>query len=496
MAFNVNPLMAEYAGISPGLKAALSSAGQAPPMNAPAITPQMKADAQPVNAGPAPEIPGIHMPDAPVPQLGSPRMPDSINPILGTTHGDTLNRESLLQHGPTVDHIASRIEGSGFGQDHPVLGKILGDTAQVAGKIGDTALNIGGSLGIPAINTLARDIPGTTQNYNHELRGANANLTQDTTNAQKEAQTASENATASKTNAETPTIAPLAKSKEDLDASEIAEHNAQAAALLHPKAKTDFEAWQQQNPGKPIEEWLKAQQSAKPPKTHEVVSIGKDGKPHNLLQGEEGNTIADEGVHYERPQVTNINENHQFAEQERGRGLLDKAEGSYRTAQQGANTMRDMVASARGGNKMSAQVLPLEGALAITTAQGVHRINRTEVDQYSGAGNLYDKIAGEVGKLTEGQPIPPNILQDIEQLTAIQEKGAYQTYKGAYDSATRRYKLNDEKPIDAPGVGAPQGGSSGKGVSLNDARQLPQYNGKSDDEIKADITKYGHTVLP
>lgn len=203
MAFNVNPLMAEYAGISPGLKAALSSAGQAPPMNAPAITPQMKADAQPVNAGPAPEIPGIHMPDAPVPQLGSPRMQDSINPILGTTHGDTLHRESLLQHGPTVDHIASRIEGSGFGQDHPVLGKILGDTAQVAGKIGDTALNIGGSLGIPAINTLARDIPGTTQNYNHELRGANANLTQDTTNAQKEAQTASENATAQHTTEDT-----------------------------------------------------------------------------------------------------------------------------------------------------------------------------------------------------------------------------------------------------------------------------------------------------
>ena len=43
----------------------------------------------------------------------------------------------------------------------------------------------------------------------------------------------------------------------------IAEHNAQAANLLHPQAKTDFEAWQQQNPGKPIEDWLKAQAANK-----------------------------------------------------------------------------------------------------------------------------------------------------------------------------------------------------------------------------------------
>jgi hypothetical protein len=45
--------------------------------------------------------------------------------------------------------------------------------------------------------------------------------------------------------------------------SEIAEHNAQAANLLHPQAKTDFEAWQAQNPGKPIEDWLKLQNQNK-----------------------------------------------------------------------------------------------------------------------------------------------------------------------------------------------------------------------------------------
>ena len=48
-----------------------------------------------------------------------------------------------------------------------------------------------------------------------------------------------------------------------LNESEVAEHNAQAAALLHPQAKTDFEAWYAQNPDKPIEDWIKLQNQSK-----------------------------------------------------------------------------------------------------------------------------------------------------------------------------------------------------------------------------------------
>jgi hypothetical protein len=45
----------------------------------------------------------------------------------------------------------------------------------------------------------------------------------------------------------------------------------------------------------------------------------------------------------------------------------------------------------------------------------------------------------------------------------------------------------------APSAGAP---SSGKGVSLAAARQLPQYKGKSDAEIKQAIQSFGHQVTP
>ena len=44
--------------------------------------------------------------------------------------------------------------------------------------------------------------------------------------------------------------------------------------------------------------------------------------------------------------------------------------------------------------------------------------------------------------------------------------------------------------------GGAQTGGSGKTVSLAAAKQLPQNKGKTDEEIKADIVKYGHTVAP
>jgi len=207
--------------------------------------------------------------------------------------------------------------------------------------------------------------------------------------------------------------------------------------------------------------------------TEHINVMGPDGKTpmianYNPETGvttdSTGKTIATP-VPYEKPQITNNNaaDNHLFAEQERGRGLLDAAEKQYRTAQQGANTMRDMLTSADAGNKMSGQMLPLEGALAITTAQGVHRINRTEVDQFAGGGSLYDKIAGEMGKVTAGQPMDAELRNDVRKLTDMQEKAAYQNYKDAHASATRRYKLEGEQPLPEPGAssgaGAPPPGA-------------------------------------
>ncbi len=189
-----------------------------------------------------------------------------------------------------------------------------------------------------------------------------------------------------------------------------------------------------------------------------------DGRPHTYLVDKQGKKVADLGEHYEKPiTIKTGGDAHEFAEEQRGRGLLDKAEGAYRTAEQGANGLRAMVDNAKVGDKMSARMLPLEGALEITTAQGVHRINRTEVDQFAGGGNLFDRLAGMLKGAATGVPFTPEILNSMAHLADIQQKGAYDNYKGAYDSATNRYHLRDEKPLDAPrgsgggGGGAPQG---------------------------------------
>lgn len=258
---NLNPVLSEIQGLSPAAQSALRMAGHVPPVdpgmtNSPAITPQMKASAAPQDAGPAPVMSPMHM-DSPAPILSAPQ-PNVSGPIPGTLPGDQLERRRLLETGSGESQISHRIQGAM--PNHPILGKILGGAAQGVATLGDVGL----SAVAPEIAT---NLPGTEYHHRALLNEAGKQVSEDTTNEQKEAQTASENATAGKTEAETPEVVPEAQARigqANATASEapsiIAEHNAQTAALLHPQAKTDFEAWQQQNPGKPIEDWIKLSQ--------------------------------------------------------------------------------------------------------------------------------------------------------------------------------------------------------------------------------------------
>jgi hypothetical protein len=101
-----------------------------------------------------------------------------------------------------------------------------------------------------------------------------------------------------------------------------------------------------------------------------------------------------------------------------GKALDDynKVGQEYAAASQTAQNMNDFLSMAKAGNKVAVKVLPLEGALEITTAQGVHRINKTEVDQYGGGGSLYDRIAGKVGDVLTGKNIPDSVLSDMASL--------------------------------------------------------------------------------
>lgn len=345
----------------------------------------------------------------------------------------------------------------GTPENHP--GK-LGKTAHVFATLG----NIAGDIFAPDVMA---HIPGSQLNLETNERHLTSRLNQE---QQEQSMNESRAATTAHEQEETKEAPAKAASEEGLQGAETAEKNATTAqgpslAAAYAHAVNESLKRNEDPSQNPIVQHLGdaitgLQKPAAAKGMDHVSLMGQNGKPYAANYDPNTGKYTDAAgkpitnpIPYEKPNVTNINQNanHEFAEEERGRGLLDKAEASYRTAQQGAETMRNMIASANSGNKVSAQVLPLEGALEITTAQGVHRINRTEVDQYAGGGSLYDKVAGEVGKVTAGQPIPKNILNDMRKLTDIQEKAAYNTYKGAYDSATKRYGLKNEEALKEPG---------------------------------------------
>jgi hypothetical protein len=230
MAFNFNPVLSEIQGhiqsMSPDAQAVvakvggntLPSAAATAAAQAPSVIPHgmllphPDADPEPTPILMGSSTPSLSMPSMPSaaprlitgPKRGQEMMSNGQSVPIGTTAGDTVERQRLMGEKPGVDNIYHDVTNSSFGQNHPFAGKLLGGLAQVGGKIGDTLAN--------AAPGIAREIPGTTVRHNMLLNQANTALGQDEANAQKQAQAASENATAQHTAAEMPEIAPNAES--------------------------------------------------------------------------------------------------------------------------------------------------------------------------------------------------------------------------------------------------------------------------------------------
>lgn len=176
-----------------------------------------------------------------------------------------------------------------------------------------------------------------------------------------------------------------------------------------------------------------------------------------------------------------------------------KAGSEYAQSKSVSDRLTAMMDAAKGGNVVSYQLIPEEGALQITTSQGVHRINMAEIQNYGG-GSLWQRMEGHLGKALTGQSIPDSVLKDMTEMQKIQASGSRTKYENTLKTINQATGA-EFKPVEmdtmtptssAPKTPAP----TGKSVSLAAARQLPQNKGKSDDEIKKDIAAYGHTVVP
>lgn len=147
-----------------------------------------------------------------------------------------------------------------------------------------------------------------------------------------------------------------------------------------------------------------------------------------------------------------------FTQQEAGRGALTRdVEKPYREATAAASALRDIVTSAQSGNKFAATQQSLEGTIATIRAAGLSRINQAEYGVSAGAGNVWDRIQGSIGKQVSGQPMAPELQQDLLKYADVLEKAAYKKYKEAHGSVTKRYKLTDEQPLPEPGPTTPNG---------------------------------------
>jgi hypothetical protein len=105
-----------------------------------------------------------------------------------------------------------------------------------------------------------------------------------------------------------------------------------------------------------------------------------------------------------------------------------KAGTEYAQAKSVSDRLAAMMDAAKNGNVVSYQLIPEEGALQVTTSQGVHRINMAEIQNYGG-GSLWQKMQGHIGKALTGESIPTSVLDDMTEMQKIQSEGARSKYE-------------------------------------------------------------------
>jgi len=115
-----------------------------------------------------------------------------------------------------------------------------------------------------------------------------------------------------------------------------------------------------------------------------------------------------------------------------------KAGEDYAQAQSVSQRLQAMMDAARSGNVVSYQLIPQEGALQVTTSQGVHRINMAEIQNYGG-GSLWQRMQGHLGKQLTGASIPSSVLDDMAAMQQIQAQGSQVKYNNTIKTVNDTY---------------------------------------------------------
>ena len=108
-----------------------------------------------------------------------------------------------------------------------------------------------------------------------------------------------------------------------------------------------------------------------------------------------------------------------------------------------AKQLADFVSAAQSGNKAAPGLIPIA-----EVRQLVNRVNRQELQSVSNsAGSAYDRLQGFLGKYTEGQPIPPQVLSDTKAISQTMQQAAQRTY-GYKVQLNRQTYGSKAQPVD------------------------------------------------
>lgn len=135
------------------------------------------------------------------------------------------------------------------------------------------------------------------------------------------------------------------------------------------------------------------------------------------------------------------------------RAEVEKANVAYTTARTSADTLRDVVTSAKAGNKVAGSLQALEATMSAIRGQGLNRINTAEIGVTANAGSMYDRISGWLGKKIEGQPVPPDIQKDMLEFADILQKAAYKKYNDTHSGVNKLYGTSIPPTFSEPVTG-------------------------------------------
>lgn len=136
-----------------------------------------------------------------------------------------------------------------------------------------------------------------------------------------------------------------------------------------------------------------------------------------------------------------------------------KAGTEYAQAKSVSDRLTAVMDAAKRGNVVSYQLIPQEGALQLTTSQGVHRINMAEIQNYGG-GSLWQKMEGHLGKALTGKSIPDSVLGDMAEMQKFMAQGSESKYNNTLKTINQTYGANFQ-PVEMSGLGGNAGPKAG-----------------------------------